>query len=148
PQANFTEKVNSVLASGDIPEVIHEPDISLMLNQGAIIPLDELIDENAPNYKALLTDADYLFLRQAVDGKVYHLSHILDYPPSMTTLIRKDWADAAGMELPKTWENWMAYWEMVRDTDANGDGDPSNEIPLVVPATGSDAVTYRWTPSP
>lgn len=136
PQENYTEKINSVLASGDIPEIIFEPNIALMLDQGAIIPLDDLYENNMPNVTSKLAEEDYLYLRQAMDGQIYHLPYLLDFPPSMTWTIRKDWADAAGMDLPTNWDEWMAYWIMVRDTDCNGDGDASNEIPLVVSSPG------------
>lgn len=137
PQENFAEKVNAVLASGDIPEIIYEATIATLLDQGAIIPLDDLYENHMPNVTAKLDEEDYLYLRQAYDGQIYHLPYLLDFPPSMTWTIRKDWADAAGMELPTTWDEWLAYWEMVRDTDCNGDGDATNEIPLVIDSIGS-----------
>lgn len=135
PSSNYDEKVNTVLASGDLPDAIYGATTSLLLNQGAIIPLDDYLAESCPNYLALLTDEDLPYLVNASDGKMYFMSHILDFKPAMSNVIRADWVADAGMELPSTWEQWMAYWEYVRDNDANGNGDTSDEIPLVAQNT-------------
>lgn len=135
PNSNYDEKVNTVLASGDLPDAIYGATTALLLNQGAILPLDEYLEEMCPNYLALLKPEDDPYLRNAADGKMYFMSHIMDFPPSMSNLIRADWAKDAGMDLPQTWDEWMAYWEWVRDNDANGNGDPNDEIPLVVTDT-------------
>ncbi len=132
PNTNYDEKVNTILAGGDLPDAIYGATTSLLLNQGAIIPLDDYLAELCPNYLALLKPEDDPYLRNAADGKMYFMSHIMDFPPSMSNLIRADWAEAAGMELPTTWADWMKYWEWVRDNDANGNGDKTDEIPLTV----------------
>lgn len=36
------------------------------------------------------------------------------------------------MDVPDTWEEWLAYWKGVRDNDLNGNGDPSDEIPIAL----------------
>lgn len=135
PNSNYDEKVNTVLASGDVPDAIYGASTSLLLNQEAIIPLDDLLAEYCPNYLALLDDADYAYLRNASDGKMYFISHILDFSPSYSNLVRADWVKAAGLEELETWSDWMTYWTWVRDNDANGNGDKNDEIPIVVPNT-------------
>ena len=137
PNSNYDEKVNTILASGDLPDAIYGASTSLLLNQGAIIPLDDYLAELCPNYLALLKPEDDPYLRNASDGKMYFMSHILDFPPSMSNLYRADWAKDAGMDTPESWADWMAYWEYVRDNDANGNGDKTDEIPLTIPNTDS-----------
>ena len=131
PSADFDSKVNTVLASNDIPDVIYSSNPSLLINQEAVLPLDDYLAELCPNYLARLVPEDYIYLRNVADGKMYFVSHILDFPPSMSNLIRADWVEKAGMEMPKTWDEFVAFWEWVRDNDANGNGDPTDEIPLV-----------------
>lgn len=133
PSSNYNEKVNTILASGNIPDAIYGIGSALLISQGAIIPLDEYLEKWCPNYLALLKEEDKLFLRNPEDGQMYFMSHILDFPPSMSNLIRADWVEAAGMDMPETWDEWMAYWEYVRDNDVNGNGDPADEIPLTIP---------------
>lgn len=144
PNTNYEEKVNTVLASGDLPDAIMGANISLLLNQGAIIPLDDLLAEKCPNYLALLKPEDDPWLRNPDDGQMYYLSHIMDFPPAMSFLYRADWAKDAGMDAPETWADWMAYWEWVRDNDANGNGDPSDEIPLVENNTDNVLMLANW----
>ena len=36
------------------------------------------------------------------------------------------------MDVPTTWEEWKAYWYGVRDNDMNGNGDTTDEIPIVL----------------
>ena len=144
PNTNYEEKVNTVLASGDLPDAIMGANISLLLNQGAIIPLDDLLAEKCPNYLALLKDVDDPYLRNPDDGQMYYISYIMDFAPSMSFLYRADWAADAGMDTPETWADWMAYWEWVRDNDANGNGDPNDEIPIVENNTDNLLKLANW----
>ena len=47
-------------------------------------------------------------------------------------IIRKDWLDRLGLEAPTTIDEWVTVLEAFRDEDANGDGNPNNEIPFTV----------------
>ncbi len=91
--------------------------------------------------KNVLVPEDYVYLRQVIDGNIYHIPHILDFPPSFTMLIRKDWVDKLGMNMPETWEEWKAVWKRFKEEDVNGDGDPKNEIPLMCKDT-ADLLNY------
>jgi putative aldouronate transport system substrate-binding protein len=144
PSADFDSKVNTTLAGADIPDVIYTSNPSLLINQEAAIPLDDYLAELAPNYLARLNPEDYIYLRNVGDGKMYFVSHILDFPPSMSNLIRADWVAKAGMEMPKTWADFMAYWEWVRDNDANGNGDTTDEMPLVQSGTSYLLDLAQW----
>ncbi|MEG1875893.1 MAG: hypothetical protein RR185_10050, partial [Angelakisella sp.] len=81
-------------------------------------------------------------LRQVSDGKIYHIPYILDFPPSMSTMIRKDWLDNLGLQTPVTYEQWKAVWQAFKDQDANGDGDKNNEIPLVLAGGTANLLEY------
>lgn len=130
PSANYQDKVAVTLASGDIPDVIYGASVPWLIDQGAIIPLDELLEEHGQNILANLTEEDYPYLRQAIDGKIYSLPFILDFKPAYAMQIRKDWLDNVGIDkIPETWEEWKTVWRAFRDQDANGDGDKTNEIP-------------------
>lgn len=45
-------------------------------------------------------------------------------------MVRQDWLKALGLEEPETWEDWLNYWQGVKDHDLNGNGDPGDEIRL------------------
>lgn len=144
PNSNYDEKVNTVLASDEVPDAIFGATTSLLLNQEAIIPLDELLEEYCPNFLALLNEADYAYLRNPDDGHIYFIPYVMDFPPSMSNLVRTDWLEKAEMDMPETWDDWMEYWTWVRDNDANGNGDVNDEIPLVLCGTDYVLKIAQW----
>lgn len=132
PSANYEEKVGVTLASGNIPDIIYGASVPSLVEQGAIIPLDELLEEHGQNILAAIGEEDLKYVRQATDGKIYHIPTILDFPPAYAMQIRKDWLDNVGIDkVPETWDEWKAAWTAFKTQDANGDGDPTNEIPYV-----------------
>lgn len=130
PVANYEDKVSVTLASGNIPDMIAGGGTSTLLEQEAIIPLDDLLEKHGQNILANLKEEDYPYMRVATDGKIYSVPFILDFPPAYAMQVRKDWLDKVGInEIPDTWDEWKTAWKAFKDQDANGDGDPTNEIP-------------------
>jgi putative aldouronate transport system substrate-binding protein len=65
-------KIGTMIASGDYPEVlIPDAAIEEVMNAGAFIPLDELIDKYGPNIKRVY--GDFFNRMKAKDGKIYYL---------------------------------------------------------------------------
>lgn len=142
PEDTFQEKVSTTLASGKIPEFIYGSSsrgkevLTTLLDQGAVLPLDDLLAQYAPDYMALINPEDRVFLANASDGKMYKIMSICNYKPQFTFMVRQDWLKNVGKETPVTWDEWVDVWKAFRDQDANGDGDPNNEIPLSYEAIG------------
>lgn len=132
PGTNYQEKVSTVLASDDIPDVIYGANTANLIDQGAIIPLDALLEEHGSNILRHLEKSDYPYLRQAIDGQIYNLPFILNSLPPYSMQIREDWLANVNIDkVPETWDEWIDTWKAFRDEDANGDGDPTNEVPYV-----------------
>lgn len=130
PNANYEEKVGVTLASNKIPDVIYGGNVPSLVEQGAIIPLDDLLEKHGQNILKAIGQEDLKFVRQANDGKIYHIPTILDFPPAYAMQIRKDWLTNVGIEkTPETWDEWKTAWKAFKEQDANGDGDATNEIP-------------------
>lgn len=130
PASNYEERVAVTLASRDIPDMIYGGSIPTLIAQGAIIPLDDLLEEHGQNILSHLKEGDYPHMRQAVDGQIYHLPAILDFQPAYAMQIREDWLDNVGIDkVPETWDEWKAAWKAFKEQDANGDGDKTNEVP-------------------
>ena len=131
PAASFTEKLSAVLASGNLPDVIIAPEanVPMLVDQEAIIPLDDLLEEYAPDFLSYLTEDDKVMLKQASDGKTYGIARVFDFPYAMSTIIREDWLKRVEKDVPETWEEWLDLLRAFRDSDPNGDG-AANEIPL------------------
>jgi putative aldouronate transport system substrate-binding protein len=65
-------KSGVMIASGDYPDVIvPEGEIDKLLDAGAFIPLDELIEKHGPNIKRVY--GPYMDKFRQKDGKIYHL---------------------------------------------------------------------------
>jgi len=119
PQDGFPERLTTTLASGDLPDVIVAgPDLAMLVNEGAIIPLDDLLEAYGQNILAALGD-DIVFSRFAADGKIYALPNIVDYRPNFAMQVRTDWLDQLDLDVPDTWDEWVHAWEQMLTLDAN-----------------------------
>lgn len=140
PKDGFSERVYSTIATGKLPDLIARQGISesSMINEGAIVPITPYLDL-APNYVAAI-GADKAGITNANDGQIYAISSIIDIPPAYQMAIRKDWLERVGLDVPETWEEWLTVWRAFRDQDANGNGDPNDEIPMS--ACGLNQLNY------
>lgn len=134
PQDNYEERLNLVMMDDKLPDVIMDMPMTDVLKYGeagVILPLNEYIDNKMPNLKAAIDARDGV--RKAItyaDGNIYYLP-MLDERVSgnMPYIIRTDWLKALNMESPVTLEDWEAYFEAVKNTDLNGNGQ-NDEIPF------------------
>lgn len=94
PTGNPDEKLNLMLVSGDLPDIVlidrREATLNKYIAGGALIPLNDLIDEYAPNIKERYGDV----LSKSVyeDGKNYYLNNWygLDPDPNWAVNMRMD----------------------------------------------------------
>jgi putative aldouronate transport system substrate-binding protein len=136
PTANFNEKLTGIIASGDIPDCIAGADYNIMLKQGAALPLDDLLAKYGQSITRFYEPDDYVYLRNADDGKIYRLMPYFDFPQSYSIVIRTDWLDQYKLAVPETLDDWIKVLTKFRDEDANGDGDRTNEVPWVTGVGG------------
>ncbi|MEZ4618959.1 MAG: hypothetical protein R2867_26070 [Caldilineaceae bacterium] len=107
------EKRQISLASGDYPDLymlipwvdqFSQTDLLRYGQQGVILPLNDLIDQYAPNVKAALDNYPYYkAMTVAPDGNIYGLPQLIEcyhcsFPNKMW--VNTKWLDALGMEMP------------------------------------------------
>lgn len=141
----FLEKRNLAIASGDLPDAwfsggFSDYDIITYANQDVIIPLEDYITpEIMPNLATVLgTNPEFEKLMTAEDGHIYTLPWIEELGSGKEAIqsiggipwINQQWLDNLGLEMPTTTEELKQVLIAFRDEDADGDGDPSNEIPM------------------
>ena len=133
--SDWNTKLNLMLASGQYPDIILRGGIDLEMygvDQEILLPLDEYIEQYMPNYKAYL-DADPAMAQtlRSSDGKTYQIGWIIPQNINLNShlFINKQWLDNLGLAVPTTIEEFEKVLIAFRDGDADGDGDPSNEIP-------------------
>ena len=118
------EKRTLALASGDYPDVFWGADFTTdefqkYVDQGIFIPLEDLIQEHAPNIQAVLDEDESI--RKALtlpDGHIYSL------PKISLNVNQRIWGkmwysqpilDELGQEIPETVDEFMAYLRMVKE---------------------------------
>ncbi|MDR6553168.1 extracellular solute-binding protein [Paenibacillus qinlingensis] len=94
PTGNPSEKLNLMLASSDLPDLVlmdRGDIVSKYIAAGAIIPLDDLIAKYGPNVQKMYGDT--LKKTRFTDGKNYYLSNWYgpENEPVFGINMRKDW---------------------------------------------------------
>ena len=136
--AELSEKTNLLLAGGDYPDFFFKNGIPNVqkhgVEEGILIPLEDLIREYAPNLTALLDELDGWKYITATDGHVYMLPCIQEqasvYPINAPMWINKKWMDNLGLSEPTTMEELDKVLRAFKEQDANGNGDPNDEVPF------------------
>jgi len=128
-----TEALNLMLASGNIPDIVGSSRIKDFVNQygpeGAFVPLNELIDEHAPNIKAYLDERPEIAAAlKAADGNMYYIPYLPDGKYGRAYHIRYDWLEKLGLEVPETVEDFENVLRAFKTQDPNGNGE-ADEVP-------------------
>ncbi len=127
-----------------------------LVEDGVIIPLDDLIEEYGYYYPQMLEETGLKDLVTAPDGHIYTmLAYVYLVQNSMydKVWVLKDWLSqynaAKGQEegtMPETLDEFYDMLIYFRDNDMNGNGDNTDEIPLLgnaqFIAEGSDPMFY------
>ena len=140
PDANYDVVAQTRLAAGiDLPDIMRVPVVTGALikyaDEGLFINLSEYIsEENTPNIWKRFQESPYLqAISTAPDGNVYGLPYTEIGTNDIMVHwvdIRKDWLDNLGLEMPTTLEEYHDVLVAFKEQDANGNGDPNDEIPL------------------
>lgn len=127
------EVFNIMMASGDMPDIVHYEKKAVYDKfgmEGAFTPLNDLIDQYAPNIKAFLEKRpDARKYMTAPDGNIYFVNFIPDGNTSLVWLIRQDWLDKLKLEQPKTVDDFYNVLVAFKTQDPNENG-KTDEVPL------------------
>jgi putative aldouronate transport system substrate-binding protein len=144
PFDQFKERVNLALASGERLDLISTPpflqtafnqsEVAKFAAQKLIVPLKNLIETDTVNLKANLIKVPELknVLTQP-DGDIYMPPNLAEcfhcqYLGKMA--VNKEFLKNVGLDYPKTTVDFKNMLIAFRDKDANGNGDPNDEIPF------------------
>ena len=128
--SSMAETLTTMLATDDLPDIFHVSGLSQfqLVNEGAIVNLNDYLDK-IPNYTRWLEDSEIASGKNIEDGGLYGINFLTIYPPTFCLNEREDWLKNLGLEQPTTLDEWLTVWRAIRDNDANGNGDPTDEIP-------------------
>jgi putative aldouronate transport system substrate-binding protein len=137
PSEEAESRVNLMLSSGDIPEIIFSivspSQAQLYGSQGVLLPLHDLIAEHAPRIQKMFEV--YPRARDvatSTDGNIYVLPNVEDcFQCSLAARlwIYQPWLDALGLEMPQTTDEFEQVLLAFKEGDPNGNGQ-ADEIPL------------------
>lgn len=145
PPNEGQEVLNIRIASGDLPDIfvgfdVDPSTLALYGPQGLFLPLSDLIEnhghfvnevfEGSPQVRPLITSPDGVIYGLPQVNECYHCFH------AQRAWINQDWLDAVGMDLPQTTDEFFDVLTAFKQQDANGNGDPNDEIPLAGATTG------------
>jgi len=130
----YVAGLRRMLAAGNIPEALLPYETKLtseLIAEGIAIPLDDLFKTHGQDTYNQLTKAEWDAVRaQAPDGKIYYIPLVQFEGRIPSGFIRKDWLDRVGKAIPQTRDELVEVYRAFKRQDANGNGDPNDEIPV------------------
>lgn len=134
--ADWDQKKGTLLASGDVPDLFIGPnvitDADMAQFQGLFQDLSGMLDQ-APNVQKMFEEKpETKLIATQPDGKIYGLPKYQRFWPTSASrlYINQQWLDNLGLKVPTTWDELYDVLVAFKEKDANGNGDPNDEIPM------------------
>lgn len=135
---DWSEQKSLLLASGDLPDAffgsIALTASDIAQNKSYFVDLTDLVPENMPNLSKILEeDGEMKAICTDREGKIMSLPKKLPLRPEVcgnVAYINQEWLDNLNLETPTTYEELADVLKAFAAEDADGDGDPTNEIPF------------------
>lgn len=120
------EAFNLLAASGDLPDIVRHSWISQVaggpqgaLNNQLIIPLNDMMEEYAPNLSAFLAKNKNVDRDVKTDDGIYYAFPLVrnsaKLQASFGPVVRADWLSELGIKAPETFEEWEEMLIAFRD---------------------------------
>jgi len=135
--ADLNSQMTMWLAGDNMPDIIGNAsfsvsDVAKWGSEGYLLNWLDYLDY-MPNLKAMLEEyPDYKSFLTAPDGGIYGLTKLSlnVYGRVRRNFINNTWLENVGMSAPTTIDELYDVLVAFRDNDANGNGDPDDEIPF------------------
>ncbi len=135
------EQFSLLLASGDLPDIIHynwgsryPGGPQKAIDDGAILKLNDLIEKNSPNFSAIMAENVDVAKNAVTDDGTLYMYPLLRIDAGSRVSgglqIRKDWLDKVNLPIPTTIDEWYTVLTAFKNTDLNGNG-KADEIPFI-----------------
>lgn len=129
------DKLAVMVSSGEkLPDVVcfalNATNSYKYAQSGAFIPMDDLLEDNAPNFLATVAEYPELNLSQIMRSPDGHQYSLPFYAPSLSDetryklWINQKWLDALNLEMPTTTEEFAEVMRAFKTMDPNGNGKP------------------------
>ena len=148
---NVRDKISTMFASGDMTDIIltgvgnanryDKASEAMFGTQGLILPLEQYLDTVSVGYKAAFEKMDGM--REYIttpDGHIYSLPNVdgsLHVQYNMKLWLNNQWLENLNLQVPTTTQEFYEVMKAFKEQDANGNGDPNDEIPLSTVSSGA-----------
>lgn len=148
---NVQDKLSTLFASNERPNILltgvggssrYDKSTEQFLGeQGLVLPLNEYLDTISVGYKAAFEAIDgFRDYITTPDGNIYSLPNVdgsLHVQYNMKLWINTKWLENLNLEMPTTTDEFYEVMKAFKEQDANGNGDPNDEIPLSTVTSGA-----------
>lgn len=135
PSSQYTTYLQTRLAAANqLPDIMRIDDPVKYAMDGLILPLEDLINQYAPDIVQLFKDYPDIYKSQrAPDGHNYFISDAMyQFTTPFWKMIRKDWLDKLNLAVPTTIDDYYACLTAFKEKDPNGNG-KADEVPYAGP---------------
>lgn len=119
PKESYKEKSTMMIASGDFPDILvvenETQDIVKGVEQGAFWNISDYIKSYSNLYNS---DAEIL-KNSSFQGEIYGIYRYVD-PVEKVIILRKDWMEKLGLQVPENTEEFEAMLRMFKENDPDG----------------------------
>lgn len=127
PSEKYSDTTALIISSGDYPDMLEcwfaagsIVEVPLLYEDGIIIGLNELLTERGPNIeKARPYEENWLWME---DGERAAIPCRFVDVPEQTFMIRQDWLDSLGMQMPTTLDELKSVAAAMTFDDPDGNG--------------------------
>ncbi len=130
--ANYEQQLNLRIASGNMPDLFQVVNgmETRLISEGALLELSEYLPEKAPVLWNKVPESIWNRMRvydPTGNNGLYLTPSFVSYGRT-GGLIRKDWLDTLGLDVPTTQKEYVEVLRAFKDKDPNGNG-LADEIP-------------------
>ena len=148
PDQNYNDKLNIVMVSGDLPDLM-SMEVAQLNNygsKGAFLDMGELAEKYAPNVKKFMTPEAIMAVLSS-DRKYYGIPLDMGNQQSRTSwLVRKDWTAKLNIKAPDNLDEYVAMLRAFKDSDFDGNG-KKDTIPLSMRSGSLNITTKALAPT-
>jgi putative aldouronate transport system substrate-binding protein len=130
--STYQQQLNLKISAGEMPDIfypVNGMEVNLIKN-GALLDLTDILPEKAPHLWESIPEEVWDIIRTydpTGEGRIYGIPNVRDMS-LYAGLIRQDWLDKLGLEMPTTQEEFVEVLRAFKNDDPNGNG-LQDEIP-------------------
>ncbi|SNX53398.1 extracellular solute-binding protein [Thermoanaerobacterium sp. RBIITD] len=147
PNSSYNDKVNTILASGDLPMVTLVYQITPSIVNAAKAGAFWEVGPYLKDYPNLSKVNPTILWNTSIDGKIYSIYRGRDLGRN-GIIIRKDWLDNLGLQEPKTIDDFYNVLKAFTYNDPDKDGKKDTYGMIVTKYSGPFDIIQTWLGAP